>query len=436
MAEVGNLPFHRKYRPTSLNGYIGNQKLKESIKRTLRNGNRPQVMLFYGDSGCGKTTIARLVAKEYLCYDRDDVEGACGVCGNCEIVDEYIHTGDTSNLSSIKEVDIASESGKKALDAVIEDMMIESFEWKIYILDECHMATSGAQNRLLKIVEEPPENVLIIFCTTNPEKMLETLKNRCQIQLKVTKPTVKELAGLSKHICQVEEVNYDMKGLEFIANRAECTIRNNLQFLARVINEQGDATYASTTKVFDEVSNAIIVDFFRALKNSNILSYVTLLNKIKTSMDLGFFMVELQNFVKKGIYVINGITVEGVSDGDLMAYRDLFGDLGVDKISFLLNKLLTLDKNNIEMELLVLGYTGIGSIINGDTSAEGGNVLDLNSIQSLEGECAKEQAQANKEIKLEEERKTEQGIKIADELTGEVDIDTLLSEFGVDLVED
>lgn len=611
MADSNSLPFHRKYRPSTLAGYIGNAKLKESIINTLKNGSRPQVMLFYGDSGCGKaqpldslvlttsgykrmgdieigdevfthngnrgrvsgiypqgirpiyritlsdrtyidvsdehlnlvwtshleyfcdaedyedpaiygvdeidipdsdaivlttlelldkvknevlfirrhkdldsmflekydiydedlyvdidsriisidyigdkecqcimvdhpdhtyisdyfipthnTTIARLIAKEYLCTDRDEEKGACGVCYNCQIVDDYIHTGDTSNLSSIKEIDIASDNGKRDLDAVVEDMMIPSFEWKIYILDECHEATSGAQNRLLKIVEEPPENVLIIFCTTNPEKMLETLKNRCQIQLKVTKPTVKELAGLSKYICGVEEVEYDMKGLEFIANRAECTIRSNLQFLQRVINEQGKADYESATKVFEEVSNTTIINFFKALKSHNILSYVTLLHKIKTSMDLNVFLIELQQFVKRGIYVINGINLDGVSDGDLLSYRDLFSDLGVAKISFLLNKLLTLDTRNIEMELLVLGYSGIDSIVQSSNTDIG-----LETIQSIEGECNKEQAQAVKVIKEEEAIKTEEAIKNADNLTQEADIDILM-QMGAILVED
>lgn len=579
MADEMNLPFHRKYRPTTISGYIGNEKLKESIMSTLRNGNRPQVMLFYGDSGCGKaqpldslvlttsgykkmgdikigdevfthkgnrgrvsgiypqgvrpiyrillsdntyilvsdehlnlvwdsdkaepevlttikllekiknvgcyilrqnlskykyfsiysdklfvhleakiisveyigdqecqcimvdhedhtyisdyfipthnTTIARLIAKEYLCTERDNEKGACGVCYNCQAVDDYIHTGDTSNLSSIKEIDIASDNGKRDLDAVVEDMMIPSFEWKIYILDECHEATSGAQNRLLKIVEEPPENVLIIFCTTNPEKMIPTLVNRCQIQLKVTKPTVKELAGLSKHICQVEDVEYDMKGLEFIANRAECTIRSNLQYLQRVISEQGKADYNSATRVFEEVSNTTIIKFFKALKSHNVLSYVTLLHKIKTSMDLRVFLTELQQFVKRGIYVINGINLDGVSDGDLVSYRELFSDLGVAKISFLLNKLLSMNTDNIEMELLVLGYSGIDTVLHEEELD-----LGLETIQSLEGECSKEQSQAVKVIKEEEAIKTENGIKNADNLTQEASIDLIMQQMG------
>ena len=87
MADVSGLPFHRKYRPNTLKSYIGNVKLKETILKVLATDNRPQVMLFMGSSGCGKTSLARLVAKEYSCPNRDNETGACGVCPSCEIID-------------------------------------------------------------------------------------------------------------------------------------------------------------------------------------------------------------------------------------------------------------------------------------------------------------------------------------------------------------
>lgn len=360
------------------------------------------------------TTFARLLAKEYSCEDRDEETGACGQCLSCQTIDEYIATGDTSTLASIKEVNIADQSGKRDLDSVLEDMMIPAFgdEWKIYIFDECHEASSGLQNKLLKIAEEPPEHVLMLFCTTNPEKMIDTLKNRCQLQLHVTKPKVKELAGLLRYVCECEQVDYDSKGLEFIANRGELTIRTALQNLQQVVNEQNNAKYDNAIQVFETVSNTLIIDLFRALKCKDILRYITLLYEIKSKMDLNAFLIELRNFIKRGIYTINGIQQDGVADSELKVYRDLFGDLGVAQICCLLNKIMSVDTKNLEMELITLGYIGF------DDSQKSQDVDNI-VIPTIENEIKLENKNADKVIKNREEILYNQGVENANsQMTG------------------
>ena len=428
MADIENLSYHRKYRPNTMMRYIGNEKLKDTAMRALKTDKRPQVILMYGDSGCGKTTFARLLAKEYSCMDRDENIGACGQCMYCQMIDEYIATGNTDMISNITEVDITDQSGKKDISGVLADMEIPAFgdEWKIYIFDEVHMATLGLQNRLLKIAEEPPENVLLILCTTNPEKLLETLKNRCQLQLKVTKPKVKELAGLLRYVCECEQVEYDQKGLEFIANRGELTIRTALMNLWQVVTEQNGAKYEHATQVFEEVSNTIIINFFKALKAKDVFRYVTLLYEIKSKMELSVFLTELKGFVKRGIYTINGIQQDGVSDNELLVYRDLFGDMGVAQIGFLLNRLLTLDTKNLEMELLMLGYTGLDVLV--PTTEE--SVFDMN-IPAIEGELGKESKIADKVIREKEAVSYEQGVKNASKQMEVASIDTIMAMGGV-----
>jgi DNA polymerase-3 subunit gamma/tau len=378
------------------------------------------------------TTFARLLAKEYSCENRTDELGACGQCMSCQVIDEYIATGATDRVTNIQEINIADQSGKRDLDAVLEDMALPSYgdEWKIYIFDECHEATSGLQNKLLKIAEEPPENVLMLFCTTNPEKMIDTLKNRCQLQLHVTKPKVKELAGLLRHVCENEQVEYDLQGLEFIANRGALTIRTALTNLQQVVTEQNSAKYENAIKVFDTVSSTIIINFFRALKAKDVFRYVTLLYEIKSKMQLSVFVDELKGFVQRGIYTINGIQQDGVSENELKVYRDLFGDLGVAQISYLLDRILSLSTNNLEIELMMLGYTGL----DGAPTHQSTEVFDT-EIKPIEGEVSKEVGITNKIIKENAQISYEQGVANAEKYNESASLDAILQMGGV-LVED
>lgn len=430
MTEERDLSFHRKYRPNTMAKYVGNERLKETAMKALSCGKRPQVILLYGDSGCGKTTFARLLAKEYSCENRSDTLGACNGCMTCEVINEYITTGRTDILTNIQEIDITDQSGKRDLNAVFEDMMIPAFgdEWKVYIFDECHKASDALQNRLLKITEEPPEHVLMIFCTTEPDKIIETLRNRCQLQLQVKKPKVKELAGLLRYVCECEGVEYDNKGLEFIANRGELTIRTALQNLQQIVNEQNSAKYESAIKVFEEISNTLIIEFFRALKKKDVFRYITLLHEIKSKMDLVPFLNELRDFIKRGIYTINGISQDGIADAELGIYRDLFGDLGVAQICNLLNKVLNINMANVELELIDLGYTGLCVEHTSEV------IKDNMIVPEIENELAKEVKNASQVLKEKEEQSYNQGVENASKQMQSISVEDLLG-LGGSLVE-
>lgn len=457
MSDV-RLPFHRKYRPATLAEYIGNEKLKKTAMSALNKGNKPQVILLKGASGCGKTTFARLLAKEYLCENRDPVTGACGICPSCQALDDYIHTGDTGYLEHVKEIDITDQNGKKDLDGVLEEVMIPAFgdQWDVFIFDECHMATKAAQNRFLKVAEEPPEYKLMIFCTTDPQMMLETLKNRCQLQLEVKKPTVKDLSGLLRRVCSTEEAACDNKGLNFIANRSDLTIRQALTNLEQVITEAGDATYESAVGVFEEVSDKLIVDFYKMLlgkpdvdKNGvvktrpdgsivmkrNVLGYVTLLHKIRTQVDLKVFLRNLVDFTERGIYVVNQIELEGVSDGELRIYRDLFGDFSVEQMAVLISKLIDMiGSSDIEAKLLLLGYTGLNSP-RGELECADPSRDILSGLSPITNEVALEEREEGHNREATKQALAEEGMQQAEEMVQGSNIDMVQALFGgVDIV--
>lgn len=430
-----NLSFPRKYRPFSLSGYIGNEKAKVSVMKALSGkSRRPQTMLFWGASGCGKTALARICAREYSCENRDPVKGACGECDSCRELENYIRTGNTDMLSYVRELDISKKRSVQDLEEVVSEMYLPTMggAWRVYIFDECHMASPTMQNALLKVVEEPPENVLMIFCTTNPESMIETLRNRCQLKFEIRKPSTSDLSNLLQFVAKTEGANYDIKGLNLIANRADYVIREALIKLEQVLNEKGDARLSSVLDVFEEVSDEVLFNFYRLLLNHDSLGFVTLIHKIKSTVSLQTFVRNLEEFTKRGIYVINNAESEGLTKSELESYKSLFGQFSADKIVFLLGKLLDCKIGDVETKLLLLGYTGI------ESSRPQGSVkslFDVIDIKTETNELELEQKETSKNKKETEAEELEDGLAKAETLVEPASVDDIMSMFNAVQVE-
>ena len=164
---------------------------------------------------------------------------------------------------------------------MLEDALIEPmypYKYKILILDECHMATKQAQNRLLKIVEEPPKHLVFIFCTTNPDQLLDTLHSRCQLKIEVKKPSVDELANRLLWVCQQEKITTSMEALKMIAKKAERIPREALNILEDVAKNCGNQVTLETIRSrTGEVAAEIYMQYYQAANDS--LEKVMLFNK-------------------------------------------------------------------------------------------------------------------------------------------------------------
>lgn len=353
------ISFARYYRPNSLDSYIGNTKVKETIKRVLhKDKKKPQSILLTGNTGCGKTTLARIISSWYMCENPNEDGSPCGECLSCEYMKEYIMTGNNEMLPDIKEID-SSEKGKNDMVALLEEMEYPAYGggWKVYIIDESHALSLATSTLLLKPLEEPPEKVLIIFATTDPQKMLDTLKNRCQLQLKITKPNTTELSGLLKRVCLDKGKDYDMQGLRIICSRADFVIRNSLNYLEQVIISRGNATGVAVSEEFDEISDKIIFDFYNAYLSKDYLGYINVLYKIKTTFDFGIFLQSLTNFTTRGIYILNNISVEGLSEAEIRSYLEVFSRFSMEDIAYILSSLKKMPYGDIESNLMSFIYT-------------------------------------------------------------------------------
>ncbi len=430
MEEGKGLGFARRFRPTTMENYVGNERNKETLKRYLR-GKKPQSILLTGNTGCGKTTIARLLVKEYLCENRDDEKGACGECYMCQAVDDYILTGSTEMLPDIYEIDITDKSGKSDIDSILETVEYPSMSggWKVYLLDEVHMASKQAQSRILKILEEPPENVLFIFCTTDPDKMLDTLKNRCQLKLQVVKPVMNDIVKLLKRVCLEEGRDYDIEGLRTIASRSDFVIRDSLNNLERVIETRGDATSANVNEEFNEISNEILFNFYTFFKNKDFLGYMSLLYKVKVEYDFKQFLTSLNSFTIRGIYIMNGIDIEGVSENEITSYMSLFKSFSTEDLSYILSSLRRMDIGDVEANLIAFIFC-----TNEYKETQGkGNQIDVNSVASTGPD---EGSFRNQVLLKREKNKISAGVKSLEETTREVSMSDARSLFQFEKVSD
>lgn len=424
------LPYHRKYRPKRLSEYIGNDRMKKSVMAALRSERLPQVILLKGHAGCGKTTMARLIAKEYRCENRDPITGACGECHSCLEMDHYIETGDDGMLMGVREIDVTDSNKKQSIDELLEDATTPSFDgsWKIYILDECHMMTNAAQNRLLKNLEEPTERVLMILCTTDPQKLLETIISRCQYIFPVSKPTRDELGNLLARVCKQEGVEFEPRALSLVCVKGDFVPRKALVALEQVVREKGSVTYENTLEVLNIVADKYFFEFYELLLSEpiDIFKYITFIGKLKSAMDLKQFVDSLLTFTMRGIYITNGVAVEALDKSEIEQYKKLFKKFNVGDVAYLLNLLLDMKSSlDIEARLLLLGYTGLKRRQVSDLSKDNGLVLvDVDSITP-----EKEKKEGDKNYLESITMSDEQRADFVENHKKEVTIDTLAQLF-------
>ena len=164
---------YRKYRPSNFDEVVGQTHIIQTLKNAIVQNRIAHAYLFCGPRGTGKTSIAKIFAKTLNCTNNEDAP--CGICENCKMAANGSHP-------DIIEIDAASNNGVDEVRNLIDKVKYAPMQgkYKIYIIDEVHMMTSGAFNALLKTIEEPPAHVIFIFATTEPNKVLPTIISRCQ----------------------------------------------------------------------------------------------------------------------------------------------------------------------------------------------------------------------------------------------------------------
>jgi DNA polymerase-3 subunit gamma/tau len=261
-----------EYRPKEFSDMIGQDAIVKTLSNAIKNDKIPQALLFCGPRGVGKTSCARILAKQI---------------NNLEENFEY----------NIFELDAASNNSVEDIRSITDQIRIppQIGKYKVYIIDEVHMLSNAAFNAFLKSLEEPPKHVVFILATTEKNKIIPTILSRCQIY-DFKKVDVVDITGLLKNICTDKKIKFDENSLSLIAEKSDGSIRDSLSMFDRLVS------FTDSNLTMDEVT-----------ANLNVLDYETYfeLSTLIISKDIPGILTKYNDIFIRGfddVNLLNGLS--------------------------------------------------------------------------------------------------------------------------------
>ena len=284
---------YRKYRPLTFDSVVGQRHIVSTLEHAVAEGRLSHAYLFCGPRGTGKTTMARILAKALLCQQAEGAraQGASGcmpdgTCPECEAIAAGTHP-------DVYELDAASRTG---VDNVREEIINSvSFApvrgaYKVYIIDEVHMLSPAAFNALLKTLEEPPAHVVFILCTTDPQKILETILSRCQ-RFDFHRISMEDIEGRLRYVCEQEGFECDDEALQIVARHARGGMRDALSTLEQLsVFGDGAVRVGDARSLLGEASGAILAQFSNGIATRDV---ATLFGLVRAQVEEGNDLLEV-----------------------------------------------------------------------------------------------------------------------------------------------
>ena len=256
-------PFHQKYRPLNLDELVGQEFISITLKQALISQKIAPAYLFNGPRGTGKTSSARIFAKSLNCLSsKQPTPNPCGKCELCIQIAE-------GNALDIIEIDAASNTGVENIREIIDRARFAPTQarWKVYVIDECHMLSTAASNALLKTIEEPPERVVFILATTNPERVINTIQSRCQ-KFDFKRISSNTIFHNLSAIANKESIKFEDQALKLIAKRSNGGMRDAQSLLDQLSLLPNGVTTKNVQSLLGEVSENDLTDLINALINN------------------------------------------------------------------------------------------------------------------------------------------------------------------------
>lgn len=282
---------YRVYRPQRFEDVAGQEHIITTLRHAVDENKIAHAYLFCGPRGTGKTTVAKLLAKAINCTGQVK---PCDLCENCQQITQGTHP-------DVIEIDAASNNGVDEVRNLIEKVKYAPTQgkYKVYIIDEVHMMSTGAFNALLKTLEEPPAHVVFILATTEPHKILPTIISRCQ-RFDFTKLSLQDIIHRMKIVVNEEHYQCDDEALEMIAKLADGGMRDALSILEQCLayNDQ-HLTIQDVNHIYGIVSLEKKIDFIKIILSKDMKTALSLLDEMKMNgIDIKRLTLDLVDILK------------------------------------------------------------------------------------------------------------------------------------------
>ncbi|MEN6444421.1 MAG: DNA polymerase III subunit gamma/tau, partial [Candidatus Cloacimonas sp.] len=325
----------RKYRPQNFKEVYAQDHITEILQSAISTNRIAHAYLFTGPRGVGKTSLARILAKSLNCVSGPTTD-PCNECSNCMEI--------TSGTSpDVIEIDGASNTSVDDIRELQQELLYPASgsNYKIYIIDEVHMLSKSAFNALLKTLEEPPENVIFIFATTEPQKVLPTIISRCQ-RYDFKRIPIESIVQRMKEICSIEKIKIDNESLYLIAHKADGSMRDALSLMDQAISYCMDnITIDKVRQIFSVIPNQIYQRFITLIYQKNARDLINELQKIfEQGIDLQEFISGMQDFIRILLLSKLHVQIKDINPDEQAVFDEVAGLFGQNKLMYILSYLI------------------------------------------------------------------------------------------------
>ena len=334
----------RKYRPQTFEEVIGQEHITKTISKSIAQKKIAHAYLFSGPHGVGKTSLARIIAKALNCVN-GPTDKPCGECPSCVQIEN-------GTPLDVIEIDGASNRGIENIRTIIENVRISpvSGKYKIYIIDEVHQITNEAFNALLKTLEEPPPHVVFILATTEAERVLPTIRSRCQ-QYTFKSLNIEDLEKILKSILSKENIAYEDEAIFLISKQARGSVRDSETILEKMIAYTTDKKFISAADVIAVVGGnnfSFVKEFFDVMMSGDKKNYFLFIKKLfEETVDIRTFTNNLIEYMRIVLMIkskIDDIKLLEITENerdDLKVFANHYKD---DEIERILDYILSIEE--------------------------------------------------------------------------------------------